>query len=83
MTWKEFEASLHSYTTNQIEAIAIRAKVLAGVGDYYYWENDLSLAYEHYLRSLQDAPWSLCTYVKCALIRTGILGVYTRGVLGA
>jgi len=83
MTWEEFDASLRSYTTSRAEATDIRTKVLACIGDSYYWENDLPKACKCYRRALQESPWMLGVFAKYALLRTGSLGVYMRRILGA
>jgi glycosyltransferase involved in cell wall biosynthesis len=83
MTWEEFETSLHGYTRSRTEATNIRAKVLAGLGDHYYWENHLAQASAHYRRALQESPWMPSIYAKYALLWTGSLGAYLRGGLGA
>ena len=83
MTWEEFEVSLRSYASDQAEAAGIRAKVLAGIGDSYYWENNLPEAFKHYRQALQEVAWMPDIYVKYALLRTGNLGTYARGIFGA
>ena len=83
MSWEEFEESLHSYTTTQTEAKDIRAKILAGLGDHYYWENHLPQAYEHYRRALQESRWMPGVYAKYGLLYTGSLGACMRAGLGA
>jgi glycosyltransferase involved in cell wall biosynthesis len=83
MTWEEFEESLHSYTRSRTEATNIRAKVLAGLGDLYYWESHFPQASEHYRRALQESPWMPGIYAKYALLSTGSVGAYLRGGLGA
>jgi glycosyltransferase involved in cell wall biosynthesis len=83
MTWEEFETSLHDYTRSRAEATNIRARVLAGLGDHYYWDSHFPQAYEHYRRALQESPWMSGVYAKYALLWTGSLGTYLRRGLGA
>jgi glycosyltransferase involved in cell wall biosynthesis len=83
MSWEEFAASLHSYARSRAEATDIRAQVLAGLGDRYYWESHFAQASEYYRLALHESPWMPGTYAKYALLRTGNLGVYLRRGLGA
>jgi glycosyltransferase involved in cell wall biosynthesis len=82
MTWEDFEASLQGYTYSRAEATSIRARVLAGLGDHYYWVNHHSQAAVHYRRALDASPWMPSVYAKYALVRTGRLGTFLRRGLG-
>jgi glycosyltransferase involved in cell wall biosynthesis len=82
MTWEEFEMSLSHYTRHLAEATDVRAKVLAGLGDQYYWQNLFPKASECYRQALQASPWMPMVYAKYALIWTGRIGTYVRHGLG-
>ena len=83
MTWEELEVSLSGYTRSRAEATHIRAKVLAGLGDYCYWENQFPQASEYYRRALHECAWMPGVCVKHAFLGIGSLGIYLRGVLGS
>jgi len=78
MTWDEFEQSLQHYAIEPSAAVNIRAKVLAGIGDAYYWGHHLPQAGEYYRRALQEYPWMPHVYAKSLLMRSGRLGTYLR-----
>jgi glycosyltransferase involved in cell wall biosynthesis len=82
MTWEEFETSLHGYSRSRAEAADVRAKVLEGLGDDSYWENQFPQAAEYYRRSLQESCWVSGVYAKYALLSAGRRGAYLRRALG-
>jgi hypothetical protein len=82
MTWEECEGSLQSHTRSQAEATDIRARILAGLGDHYYWESHLPQAYECYQQALWEYPWMPGVQVKCILLLTRSTGVYLRAGAG-
>jgi hypothetical protein len=74
LTFEQFEDSLLQHCGNEKERSRVRARVLAGMGNEYYWQGNLALAKKHYQKAIKSDPalWSI--YLKIGLLSFGKRG---------
>jgi hypothetical protein len=75
---KEFENSLCANSANETERHFVRARVLASLGNEYYWQGDRLLASQFYDSALKMDPRMMKIAAKRLLISFGGPGDYLR-----
>jgi glycosyltransferase involved in cell wall biosynthesis len=80
---EEFEKSVEERARSLPEAVEIRAKVYAGLGDYYYWKGDTEQASNYYRQTVLIAPRRVSAFIKYILLHLGPAGKQLRGGMGA
>jgi glycosyltransferase involved in cell wall biosynthesis len=74
----DFSVLLQRNAKDRKDELDIRARVYMVLGDERYWGGRYSKAAEAYSHALRIRPWSLKTWAKWLLSRTGKVGVWTR-----
>jgi glycosyltransferase involved in cell wall biosynthesis len=83
ITLDEFEESLHRYAGSALEKTELRARVYAGLGDFYYLQNDFPKGSQYYRLAIKQEPRLLSVWVKYILTRTGNTGIALRKGISA
>jgi glycosyltransferase involved in cell wall biosynthesis len=73
-----FERSLCENTDSETERNTVRARVLAGMGNEYYWRGERLLAQEFTSRALKADPWMMKVWAKQLLFSLGGVGDHVR-----
>ena len=73
---EEVENSLHSNCTSEKEIKWLRARVLTGIGNEYFWKGEQLLAKKFYRESLKLDPIMLKTLFKRLLLSFGSTGQF-------
>jgi hypothetical protein len=74
LTVEQFEESLVRHCGNELGRSRVRARVLAGMGNEYYWQGKLGLAKKHYQEAIKSDPRLLSIYIKILLLSLGKRG---------
>jgi glycosyltransferase involved in cell wall biosynthesis len=81
LTFEQFEESLAKHCVNEAERSRVRSRVLAGMGNEYYWQGKLALAKKHYQKAIECEPGFFSIYLKILLLSLGKRGDSLRKVI--
>jgi hypothetical protein len=78
MTIDQFEESLCRSTSDEKERNFVRARVHANIADFYYWQDEVSVAREFYISAVRKDPWMPTVWLKRLLLISGDAGSWLR-----
>lgn len=83
LNFEIFEESLRRHTRSSRQRNWIRARVLMGLGNEFYWQGDPALASEYYLAALEKDRLMVAVHVKRLLLTLGERGDRIRRAIRA